>query len=319
MSKKFLLVFAAAIFFQIGIKADIKQDLQQLSFQNEKKDSVRDSLKAKVDSTRIPNAGKKKPSEYETLLKKGGSYEKGVFNVRHIEKKWYFEISDEMLNRMFLAVTRYVTVPQNFSKFPGEEISDNAIYFEKYDDKTIFLRAYTKSKIADSNEDISLVLDRSTNNPIIAKFDVIGKDSVTGARLIDVTNLFMQDNNICGLKGVQGVGALQADRTFIDTIKTYPINVEVSTLRTYLEDSRAARPGAAAAPAPNSGNFMTFTLNTSIVMLPETPMQPSRASTTAGQRTSPSSPTLLLLNARLSSRVIVWNRKIRKPIKQENW
>lgn len=275
MSKKFLLVFAAAIFFQIGIKADIKQDLQQLSFQNEKKDSVRDSLKAKVDSTRIPNAGKKKPSEYETLLKKGGSYEKGVFNVRHIEKKWYFEISDEMLNRMFLAVTRYVTVPQNFSKFPGEEISDNAIYFEKYDDKTIFLRAYTKNKIADSNEDISLVLDRSTNNPIIAKFDVIGKDSVTGARLIDVTNLFMQDNNICGLKGVQGVGALQADRTFIDTIKTYPINVEVSTLRTYLEDSRAARPGAAAAaPAPNSGNFMTFTLNTSIVMLPETPMQP---------------------------------------------
>ena len=74
MSKKFLLVFAAAIFFQIGIKADIKQDLQQLSFQNEKKDSVRDSLKAKVDSTRIPNAGKKKPSEYETLLKKGYYY-----------------------------------------------------------------------------------------------------------------------------------------------------------------------------------------------------------------------------------------------------
>ena len=74
MSKKFLLVFAAAIFFQIGIKADVKQNLQQLSFQNEKKDSVRDSLKAKVDSTRIPNAGKKKPSEYETLLKKGGSY-----------------------------------------------------------------------------------------------------------------------------------------------------------------------------------------------------------------------------------------------------
>ena len=222
--------------------------------------------------------GAPKPNDYAALLKKGGSYEKGVFNVRHIEKKWYFEISDDMLDRMFLAVSRYVSVPQNFDKFPGEEISDNAIYFEKYDDKTLFLRAYTKSKVAAEGDDIATVLDRSTNNPIIAKFDVIGKDSVTGARLIDVTNLFMQDNMVCGLRGVQGVGGLQPDRTFIDTIKTFPINIEVSTLRTYTEGQRAARPGAAptAAPAaaPTQGNFMTFTINTSIVLLPEKPMQP---------------------------------------------
>ena len=220
--------------------------------------------------------GGAKPNEYAALMKKGGSFEKGVFNVRHIEKKWYFEISDDMLNRMFLAVSRYVSVPQNFDKFPGEEISDHAIYFEKYDDKTLFLRAYTKSKIAGDGDDIAMVLDRSTTNPIIAKFDVIGKDSVTGARLIDVTNLFMQDNSVCGLRGVQGVGGQQADRTYIDTIKTFPINIEVSTLRTYAEGQRAARPGATATPAatPTPGNFMTFAINTSIVLLPETPMQP---------------------------------------------
>ncbi|MBR0524343.1 MAG: DUF5118 domain-containing protein, partial [Prevotella sp.] len=177
----------------------------------------KDSAEVKKDPQADGQKGKgpaaKKPNEYETLLKKGGSYEKGVFNVRHIEKKWYFEISDDMLDRMFLAVSRYVSVPQNFDKFPGEEISDHAIYFEKYDDKTLFLRAYTKSKVAADGNDIATVLDRSTNNPIIAKFDVIGKDSVTGARLIDVTNLFMQDNMVCGLRGVQGVGGLQADRT----------------------------------------------------------------------------------------------------------
>ena len=222
--------------------------------------------------------GAPRANEYQTLLKKGGSLEKGVFNVRHIEKKWYFEISDDMLDRMFLAVSRYVSVPQNFDKFPGEEIADHAIYFEKYDDKTLFLRSYNKSKIAPDGNDIAMVLDRSTNNPIIAKFDVIGKDSVTGARLIDVTNLFMQDNSICGLRGVQGVGAQQMDRTFIDTIKTFPINIEVSTLRTYMEGTRQARPGAtptaAPAAAPTPGNFMTFTINTSIVLLPEKPMQP---------------------------------------------
>ncbi|MBP5278187.1 MAG: zinc-dependent metalloprotease, partial [Prevotella sp.] len=242
-----------------------------------------DSSEVKKSDSRAMNGpmnrgDQKKPNEYETLLKKGGSLEKGVFNVRHIEKKWYFEISDEVLDRMFLVVTRYVSVPQNFDKFPGEEIADHAIYFEKYDDKTLFLRSYNKSKIAPDGNDIAMVLDRSTNNPIIAKFDVIGKDSVTGARLIDVTNLFMQDNSICGLRGVQGVGAQQMDRTFIDTIKTFPINIEVSTLRTYMEGTRQARPGAtptaAPAAAPTPGNFMTFTINTSIVLLPEKPMQP---------------------------------------------
>ena len=274
MNKRVILAFVA-ILFQTGIKADIIQNLQQISIQQTQKDSVGDRLKVKKDTTALSSAAKKKPSEYETLIKKGGSYEKGVFNVRHIEKKWYFEISDDMLDRMFLAVSRYVSVPQNFDKFPGEEISDNAIYFEKYDDKTLFLRAYTKSKVAAEGDDIATVLDRSTNNPIIAKFDVIGKDSVSGARLIDVTNLFMQDNIICGLKGVQGVGAQQSDRTFIDTIKTFPINIEVSTLRTYMEGAKVAQQGTTGTSStPTQGNFMTFTINTSIVLLPETPMQP---------------------------------------------
>ena len=268
-------LFATTSLTKSSKQSNLLQEPQRPRRPHMPKDSSEVKKDPQADGQKGKGPAAKKPNEYETLLKKGGSYEKGVFNVRHIEKKWYFEISDDMLDRMFLAVSRYVSVPQNFDKFPGEEISDHAIYFEKYDDKTLFLRAYTKSKVAADGNDIATVLDRSTNNPIIAKFDVIGKDSVTGARLIDVTNLFMQDNMVCGLRGVQGVGGLQPDRTFIDTIKTFPINIEVSTLRTYTEGARSARPGAAAAPAPpTQGNFMTFTINTSIVLLPETPMQP---------------------------------------------
>ena len=268
-------LFATTSLTKSSKQSNLLQEPQRPRRPHMPKDSSEVKKGPQADGQNGKGPAAKKPNEYETLLKKGGSYEKGVFNVRHIEKKWYFEISDDMLDRMFLAVSRYVSVPQNFDKFPGEEISDHAIYFEKYDDKTLFLRAYTKSKVAADGNDIATVLDRSTNNPIIAKFDVIGKDSVTGARLIDVTNLFMQDNMVCGLRGVQGVGGLQPDRTFIDTIKTFPINIEVSTLRTYTEGARQARPGATAAPAPpTQGNFMTFTINTSIVLLPETPMQP---------------------------------------------
>ena len=62
------------------------------------------------------------------------------------------------------------------------------------------------------------------------------------------------------------VGTLAQDRTFMDTIKTYPINVEAVTLRTYSIS-------AGRLPAAQTGS-VTVKLNTSIVMLPKEPMQP---------------------------------------------
>ena len=56
------------------------------------------------------------------------------------------------------------------------------------------------------------------------------------------------------------------DRSFIDTIKTYPINVEIQTLRTY---------GMTAGKLPTSqSGSATVSLTTSIVLLPREPMTP---------------------------------------------
>ncbi|MBR1402313.1 MAG: zinc-dependent metalloprotease [Prevotella sp.] len=232
------------------------------------------------------DAPKKNPNAYEDLIKKGGSVQEGVFTVRHIEKKWYFEVPENLFGRMFLAVARYVNVPQGFSKLPGEEVSHSAFYLEERDTSTVFMRTFVKTQVADQNEDMSHLVDISTVDPIVMKFDVIGKNKETGARLIDVTNLFLQDNGVTSFannaKGQLGLGGIAADRTFIDTIKTYPINVEVSTLRTYTAGGGGGggalgggqRPsGGGSTPASRTG-FITLSLNTSIVLLPETPMQP---------------------------------------------
>ena len=60
---------------------------------------------------------KEKPSSYEQLIKKGGSVNDGLFTIRHIEDKWYYELPDSILGRYLLAVTRFTAVPQNFGKF----------------------------------------------------------------------------------------------------------------------------------------------------------------------------------------------------------
>ena len=88
--------------------------------------------------------------------------------------------------------------------------------------------------------------------------------------LVKVTPLFAKDTKLGGLiqtdRTQVNLGSPVADLTFVDTIRTYPINAEITTLRTY--ESKDA-----SVPAARSG-YVTLSLHTSIVLLPETPMQP---------------------------------------------
>jgi hypothetical protein len=70
------------------------------------------------------------------------------------------------------------------------------------------------------------------------------------------------------------VGALQNDRSFVDTIKTYPINLEIQTLRTYAMTSGKL-------PTSQAGSA-TVSLTTSVVLLPQVPMTPRLADERVG-------------------------------------
>ena len=220
------------------------------------KDSIakeKSADKAKKDTTAA-----KKTNAYDKLVKKGGSVRNGLFTVRHIEDKWYFEVPQSITDRMLLAVTRFTSVPQAFKELPGEEVNHSTIYFEKRDDKTLLLRAYAKTQVADAKEQMAQLVEKSTADPIVAKFDIIGKNPKTGDMLVEVSKFFVQDNNIFGLSSsdrkIVNVTALQADRSFVDTMTVYPINVEVKTLRTYsCPDGKM--------PASKTG-FVTIGMNT---------------------------------------------------------
>ena len=241
--------------------------------------TVKDSTDEKTAAERLKD-GKAKPDDklgkgvekelpYDQLIKKPGSVREGIFTVRHIEDKWYFEIPDSIIGRYLLAVTRFTGVPQNFGKFSGEAVNQQTIYFEQRDAKNLVLRAYVLSQEADPDSRISKTLKASTVDPIIASFKVIGRNKTTKAQMIEVTPLFAKDNGVVSISANSAkelkLGALQADRTFVDTMKVYPINVEVATTRTY-----ASTPSSSPASATGA---MTVALNTSIVLLPKVPMR----------------------------------------------
>ena len=223
-----------------------------------------DSIDAKTDSVK-----KKEETPYEKLIKEGGSMREGLFTVRHIKDDWYWEVPDNLLGRMLLAVTRFISVPQDFRKFSGEEVNRSAIYFEKYNDKTLFLREYVQSNYAKSGDRIAISLKQSTVDPIIQKFEIIGRNPDSTAMLIKVTPWLMSDNKVTSFSNSDrsqlNLGGLMNDRTFIDSIKTYPINIEIQSMRTYGVNNGSM-------PTSQTG-VATLSLNTSIVLLPEVPMQ----------------------------------------------
>lgn len=232
-----------------------------------KKVSV-DTIKAAKDTVSAKKKIQKK-NPYDELIKKGGTQLKGLFTVRHIEDKWYFEVPDSLLGRYFLAVTRLTATPQNFGMYAGEMINEATVYFEKRDKKTMLLRAYVLTQLASDKDNISRTLKASTIDPIVASFKIVENNKKTSNSLIEVTNLFKRENKVMAFSShvskAAKLGGLMNDRTFIDTLKVYPINVEVVTTRTYASTNTSVN-------AAQTGS-VTLGLNTSMVLLPKTPMR----------------------------------------------
>jgi len=221
------------------------------------------------------------PKAFSEFITKKTVSQKGVFSVHFQDDKYYFEIPDNLLGRELLAVTRFVKVPGGARKYGGEEVNEQSISFEKGPNQRIFMRVVTLISAADSSQVISRAVKNSYLDPIVAAFDVkaYGKDS--NSSIIDVTDFFKGDNQAVSLtsgdKRNFGVTALASDRSYIESIKSYPINMEIRTVKTY--SASAGSPmggqlggGGSSVPAANNAGAITFELNTSVLLLPKTPM-----------------------------------------------
>jgi hypothetical protein len=90
-----------------------------------------------------------------------------------------------------------------------------------------------------------------------------------------MTDYINGDNDILhfnsGVKSSLRFSAIQSDKSYIVGVRSYPINVEIKTVKTY---SRSATPTAGGFGGGGSGaGNMTVELNSSFVLLPKVPMQ----------------------------------------------
>src|SRR5689334_23344804 len=194
------------------------------------------------------NGARQEPKPYKEVITDKAVSKTGLFTVHKVDDKWYFEIPDSILNRDILVVTRYGKTPAG-ANYGGEQVGQSMIRWEKGPSHTIFFRVVTVVNVAsDSTGPMSKAVSNSNVNPIANAFDIkaYGKDSVTNTRssVIEVTDFFKGDNQVVSLspavKRRYNLAALAADRSYIETIHTFPINTEVRTVKTY---SSSATPG----------------------------------------------------------------------------
>jgi hypothetical protein len=218
------------------------------------------------------------PKSFKEFITKKAVTQKGVFTVHLQDDKFYFDIQDSLLGRELIAVTRYAKVAGGARKYGGEQVNEQTIQFEKGPNNRIFMRVVSLISRADSTQTIAKAVKNSYLDPIVAAFDIKahGKDSTSS--IIDVTDFFKGDNQAVSLSTFEkrnfNLSGLASDRSYIETIKSYPINIEVKTVKTY--NASAPMPGSPAGgsfiPAAANAGAVTFELNTSILLLPKTPM-----------------------------------------------
>ena len=239
-----------------------------------------------LNAQRTDTAGAKKdgpsktgPKPYGEVITKKAVSQKGVFTVHFQDDKYLFEIPDSLLGRELLAVTRFTKVAGGARKYGGEEVNEQSLLFEKGPGQRIFMRVVTLISKADSTQTISKAVKSSYLDPIVAAFDIkaFGKDS--SSSVIDITDFFKGDNQAVSLRSTEkrsfNLSGIAADRSYIESIKSYPINIEVRTVKTYSASAPTpggAPGGASAIPAASNAGAVTFELNTSIRLLPKVPM-----------------------------------------------
>ena len=217
------------------------------------------------------NSAPKPPEKKEGLkpfaevITKEAKADTGVFNVYRVKQKWYYEIPNAQLGKEFLLVTRQAKTIAGFG-YGGDELNSQVVKWERKGER-ILLRAMYYSAVSADTLPIHYAVEKANLPPILAAFDIqcLNKDS--SASVIDVTDMYTADMTEFTLNRFDReqlrVRRVDPKRSFIDTVKSFPSNIEVDATVTF---------DAAQVPGDMALSTFSLVIHHSMVRLPEKPM-----------------------------------------------
>ena len=172
----------------------------------------------------------------------------GFLTVHKVDNNYFFEIPDSMLNRDILIVNRISKAPTSRQKsrvgYPGDILGSKVIRFENKDNKRILVREYSYRERSENKDGMFQSVRNSNTQPIVANFGIetIKKDSLTRNYVINVSVFLQKENPLFSFdadsKEYIGLLNMVGEGTYIDTLKAFPKNIEISTTVTYQSKKR---------------------------------------------------------------------------------
>ena len=211
-----------------------------------------------------------KPKSITDIVGKKADKDEGLFTVYMSGDKLYYEVPDSMLNVDMLLVTRIAKIPSNLSPYlnAGSKVGEQMVRWSRKGDR-LLLRVFSSTNVSDENDPIHLSVEANNFEPIIGAFKIEAENADSTSSLIEVSNMFTSDTK--ALSGLPSrirkeykVKGLDSKRSMIESVKSFPINVEVRHIMTY----NASEP-----PSKSKTETLTMLMNQSMILLPKEPMQ----------------------------------------------
>jgi hypothetical protein len=222
---------------------------------------------AETPSPRPERGGEDGIKPYSQVVTAEAQTDSGLFHVHRVDDALLYEIPNDLLDAELLLVTRIARTADNLG-YGGEKANTQVVRWVREDDR-VLLRVVSYENVADDTLPVYRAVQNSNLEPILAAFDIEALNDDSSAVVIDVTDLYTTDVQALGLWGYRrdqfGVRRLDGDRSYIEWSKSFPENVEVRHVLTYI----AANP-----PSNSSTGSITVEMNQSMIKLPEDPMTP---------------------------------------------
>ncbi|MDP5157180.1 MAG: zinc-dependent metalloprotease [Flaviramulus sp.] len=248
--------------------------IEAQSTRKKKKDSEVEAPKP----TPTKKEGKIKP--YDKVITRDAVSDNGLFKTHKVDDSYFFEIPNEHLGKDMLLVSRIAKLPADLGNGyvnAGSKTSTRLVTWERFQDK-ILIKEKSYNAVADDELPISISVKSNNYEPTLFAFDIeaLSKDST--AVVIDVTKFYVTDVKALSglssqLRNTYKVKNLDASRSFINSVKSFPENIEVVQDMTY----NASEP-----PSFGSTESISLKMNQSMILLPEKPMQPRFADERVG-------------------------------------
>jgi hypothetical protein len=205
---------------------------------------------------------------YDKVITKNAKSDKGLFTVHKIDDSYFYEIPDSLLNREMLTVTRIAETASGIGFGGGKQ--DTQVHRWEKKNNQILLRVVSHEVFAQDSLPVHEAVANSNFAPVLQGFPIkaIGKDSLNKSYVIDVTDLYNKDVMALGLpartRKQYKVSKLDDSRSYIDTIRSYPENIEIRHVKTY----NAGEP-----PSNETTGSISMKFSNSMILLPKVPME----------------------------------------------